>query len=256
MTRHEKPLEEAAAWTHLFTEGPPQEIAELSVHTAQICAEAQTLFDCNQPSTEWERGLLKVIKKATSIDLLYQGWVDKNSCSEIWRYQTFSLSPNEALPADGMVQVHHDFYTAYVWNSCRSKRAHLLEVCLHCISLLGCHQGAKDLSSKLKRLGLAEEMVTHLKCSIEDMVSDICATVPYMLGDIDSAGKLVLEGKRLPLAGFMLLWPLHVARASTNKDSEKEAWIRRRFEFIDDKMGIRYSRLMANKTKKEPWDLT
>ena len=255
MTRHEKPLEEAAAWTHVFTEGPPQKIAELSVHTAQICAEAQILFDSNQLSREWERGLLEIIKSATSIDLQYQSWIDKNSLSEIWRYQTFSLSPNEALPADGMVQVHHDLYTAYIWNSCRSKRAHLHEVCLHCLSLLDCHPGAKDLSSKLHRLGLAEDIVTHLRGSIEDMVSGICATVPFMLGDIDSAGKFVREGKRLPLAGFMLLWPLHVARASTDKGGEKEAWIRGRFEFIDDKMGIRFSRLMANKVKKEPWNL-
>ena len=77
-----------------------------------------------------------------------------------------------------------------------------------------------------------------------------------MLGDIDLAGGFVLEGKRMPLAGFMLLWPLHVARASTNKSSEKEAWIRRRFEFIDSKMGIRYMRLMPDKIKKEPWNLT
>ena len=256
LTRHEKPLEEAAAWTHVFTEGSPQTIAELSVHTAQVCAEAQILFDSNQLSREWERALLKIIETATSIDLQYQNWIDKNSLSEIWRYQTFYLSSNEALPADGMVQVHHDLYTAYVWNSCRSKRAHLHEVCLHCLSLLDCHPGAKDLSSKLKRLGLAENTVTHLRSSIEDMVSGICATVPFMLGDIDSAGKFVLEGKRLPLAGFMLLWPLHVARASTSKGSEKEAWIRRRFEFIDEKMGIRFSRPMANKIKKEPWNLS
>jgi hypothetical protein len=60
----------------------------------------------------------------------------------------------------------------------------------------------------------------------------------------------------MPLAVFMLLRPLHVARASTNKGSEKEARIRRRFEFIDSKMGIRYMRLMANKIKKESWNLT
>lgn len=256
LTRHEKPLKEAAAWTRRLTRGPAQKIAELSVHTAQICAEAQILFDSSQQSKHWERGLLKIIEDATTIDLLYQSWIDKNSLSEIWRYQTFSLSPDEALPADGMVQVHHDFYTAHVWNSCRSKRAHLHEVSLHCLSLLGCHPGAKDLSSKLKSLKLAENMLTRFRCIIEDMVSGICATVPFMLGDIDSAGKFVLDGKRMPLAGFMLLWPLHVARASMNKGSEKEAWIRGRFEVIDGKMGIRYMRLMANKIKKEPWNLT
>ncbi len=41
-----------------------------------------------------------------------------------------------------------------------------------------------------------------------------------------------------------------------NKGSEQETWVRRRFEFIDSKMGIRFGRLMANKVKKEPWNLS
>ena len=256
MTRHEKPLEEAATWTRVVTSGPPQKLAELSVYTAQVCAEAQIFFDNSQRSKEWEVGLLKIVKDATAIDLLYQSWIDENWLSGIWRYQTFCLSPDEALPADGMVQVHHDIYTAYLWTSCRSKRAHLLEVCLHCLSLLGCHLGANDLPSKLRSLDLAGDILTRFKCVIEDMVSGICATVPFLLGDVDLAGNFVLGGKRLPLAGFMLFWPLHVARASSNKGSEREAWIKKRFEFVDSKMGIRCMRLMANKITKEPWDLT
>ncbi len=59
-----------------------------------------------------------------------------------------------------------------------------------------------------------------------------------MLRDIDFVGDLTLEGKRISLAGCMLLGPLLVARASTNKGSEMEAWINRRFEFIDCEMGI------------------
>jgi hypothetical protein len=257
LTRHEKPLEEAGAWIQVFgTKGPPQKIAELSIHTAQICAEAQLLFDSSEHSKEWKHDLLEIIKDATAIDLLYQSWIDKYSRSEIWRYQTVYLSPDEALPADGMVQVHHDFYTAYIWTSCRSQRAHLHEVSLHCLALLGCHSEATDLSSKLKSLDLAENLLTRFRCIIEDMVSDICAAVPFILGDIDLAGKLAPGRKRMPLAGYMLLWPLHVARASMNKGSEQEIWIRRRFEFIDSKMEIRFGRLMANKVKKEPWNLS
>ena len=257
LNRHERPLEEAGAWTRVFgTEGPPQEMVQLSIYTAQICAEAQVLFDSSERNDEWKYSLLEIIKKTTAIDLQYQSWIDNYSIYETWRYQTVYLSPDDALPADGMVQVHHDFYTAYIWASCRSKRAHLHEVSLHCLSLLGCHSGTKDLSSKLKSLDLDENLLTRLKGIIEDMVSGICATAPFMLGDIDLVGKLALEGKRIPLAGYMLLWPLLVARASTNKGSEMEAWINRRFEFMDSEMGIRYGRLIANKIKKEPWDLS
>ncbi len=257
LTRHEKPLEEAGAWTHVFaTNGSSQKIAELGVHTAQICAEAQILFDSSEHSKAWKRGILKIIKDTIAIDILYRDWIEKYSMSENWRYQTVYLSPNEALPADGMVQVHHDFYTAHIWNSCRSKRAHLHEVSLHCLSLLGCDPETTDLSSKLKSLDLAESLLTRSKSIIDDMVSGICATVPFMLGDIDMVGELALERKSMPLAGYMLLWPLHVARASTNEGSEKEAWIKSSFESIDSKVGIRFGRLMAEKNKKEPWNLS
>ncbi len=256
MTRHEKPLEESVAWTQVFLiKGPPQEIAELSVHTAHICAKAQILFDSSEHDKDWQRGLLQIVALTTAIDLLYQSWIDNNSICKTWRYQTFSMSPNEAFPGDGMVQVHHDLYTAYIWTSCRSKRAHLHEVSLHCLSLLGCHPGAEDLPSKLKSLDLAENLLSRSKCIIAGMVSGICATVPFMLGDVDLAGKLVVEGERMPLAGYMLLWALHVASACTNDSSEREAWIKGRFEFIDRKIGVKYARLMANRIKKEPWKL-
>lgn len=257
LNRHENPLEEAGAWTRVFgTEGPPQEMAQISFRTAQICAEAQVLFDSSECNDGWKYGLLEITKEATAIDRLYQIWIDNCSISETWRYQTVYLSPSDTLPANGMVQVHHDFYTAYIWASCRSKRAHLLEVSLHCLSLIGCHSGAKELSLKLKSLYLDENLLTRFVCIIENMISGVYAIAPFLLGDVDSAGKLALEGERMPLGGYLLLSPLFVARASSNKGSEMEAWINRRFEFINSEMGIRYGRLIANKSKKDPWDLS
>ena len=249
-------MEEAGALAQaLGTKGPPLTVTQLSIHTAQICAEAQTLFDSSEHGKEWKSGLLEIIKDATALGLLYQNWIDQSSVSETWRYHTLSLPPNDALPADGMVHVYHDFYTAYIWTSCRSKRAHLHEVSLRCLSLLGCFPGAKDLSSKLKSLGLAENLLARFNCIVEDMVSGICAAVPFMLGNVDMGGRLAQEKQRMPLAGYALLWPLHVARASSKTGSEREAWIRRRFELMDSEMGIRFGRLMANKVKKEPWNL-
>ena len=250
-------MEEAGAWIQDFgTKGPPQEIAALNVSTAQICAEAQILFDSSKNDKDWQHGLVKIIDDATTTDLRYQGWIDMYSISEVWRYQTSYLSPNQALPTGRMVQVHHDFWTAYIWTSCRSKRAHLHEVSLHCLSLLGCYPEAKDLCSKLRSLDLDENLLTRSKRIVEDMVSGICATVPFMLGDIDSVGKFALEKKRMPLAGYKLLWPLHVAKASVDEGSETEAWIRGRLEFIDSKMGIRFGGLLARRIKKEPWNLS
>lgn len=249
-------MEEAGAWAQaLGTKGPPLEVTQLSIHTARICAEAQILFDSSEHGKEWKNNLLEIIKEADALDVLYQSWIDKSSVSETGRYHTFHLPPDDALPADGIVQLYHDFWTAYIWISFRSKRAHLYEVSLRCLSLLGCHLGAKNLSSNLKSLGLVENLLARFTCIVADMVSGICAAVPFMLGDVDSVGRLAREKQRIPLAGYTLLWPLHVARASSVTGGEREAWIRRRFELIDSEMEIRFGRLMANKVKKEFWSL-
>ena len=142
-----------------------------------------------------------------------------------------------------------------MWTSCRSKRAHLQEVLLHCLSLLGCHPTATDLSPMLKRLGLDENLLAHSRTIIEDMVSGICATVPFMLGDINPLGEFALEKKRVQLAGYKLMWPLYVARVSAEAGSAKEAWIEGRLRFIDSRMGIRLAGHLANKVKNKPSNL-
>lgn len=83
LTRHEKPLEEAGAWTRVFgIEGPPQEMAQISIHTAQICAEAQVLFGSSERNDVWRYGLLRIIKETIAIDLLYQSWINNYSISD------------------------------------------------------------------------------------------------------------------------------------------------------------------------------
>ncbi len=69
-------------------------------------------------------------------------------------------------------------------------------------------------------------MLTRFRYATEDMVPIIHATQPFGLGDIDLAGNFSPQEEKMLPSGFMLLWPLHVARASTNKGSKKESWIR------------------------------
>lgn len=255
LTKHVKPLQEARVWIQdTGIEGPPQEIAGLNFETTQICAEAQLLFDSTRHDEQWKVCMLKTIKDAVAVDLQYQSWIDDYTCSKVWGYQVYDLSPTEALPADGRVRVYYDVWTARIWNSCCSKRAHLLEVLLHCLHLLSCHSQSTDQSTMLNRLDLDKDLLTH-KAIIKDMVSAICATVPFLLGDINATGKFALKEKRGHLAGYTLMWPLYVARMSAKIGSETEVWIEGRLQFIDSQMGIRFASRLANKIKTKPWNL-
>lgn len=256
ITWHEKPLEGANSWgADSARNGLPQELGHLHFRTAEMCAEAQVLFDNTVHGQEWEVGLVNIIKGINVIDQGYQTCIIKHSLSETWRHQSHFPPPGLIVPAGQMVHTYHDLWTAFIWNGCRSKRAHLQEVLLHCLCLLNCHPEAENLHMTLRRLSLDSDSFTRSKRIIEDMVSDICATVPFMLGSIDSKGKHTPDARGIPLGGYLSIWPLHVARASTEEGSEREAWIRERLAFIDSKMGIRMGRIVAMRVKREPWDL-
>ena len=91
---------------------------------------------------------------------------------------------------------------------------------------------------------------------IENMVSGICSSVPFMLGEIDESGQFTDEKKSLPLGGYLLVWPLHVAMASTTVGSKTEAWIRETLNCIDRSLGIRLAGLVARRVRKESWNLS
>jgi hypothetical protein len=252
LTRHKMPLDIAGnGMDVLGTNDLPQELAGINFRTAQVCAKAQVFFDNGN-----RVDLVNVIEDAIALDMQFQIWIDECFKSEGWAYQTFLVAPDETIPADGVVEVHRDLWTAHIWNSCRSKRAHLHEVLLHCLSLLDCYPGAKNQSSKLRSLGLDEDLFENSRHVIDDMVSGICSSVPFLFGDVDSSGKIPREKRRMPLAGKQLVWPLHVARASVEGGSETEIWIKGRLNFIDSTLGIRFGRLVADKARKEPWILS
>ncbi len=73
-------------------------------------------------------------------------------------------------------------------------------------------------------------MLARFRYIIKDILSIGRATVLFVLGDFDLAPNFSLQGKKMPPLIFLLLWPLHVARASTNEGGEKEACIKRRLE--------------------------
>ena len=254
---HEKPLEDANAWVARFgKKRVPVLLMQLNCRTAQWCAEAQILFDTGSHNKEWERALLDVVKDANLIDREYQNIIDHYSSSEFTRHRTFFAPPGLSLPAGQMVRTYYDIWAGYIWTGARAKRVHLHEVLLHCFDILDSHHSeAESLSSRLERLNLRDESRVQSKLIIEEMVSDICAAVPFMLGDVDAKGKHVLGVRRMPLGGYVMMWPLNVARASVEQGSEREIWMVDRLDFINAKMGIRLAGMAAKRRKKVPWDL-
>jgi hypothetical protein len=120
--------------------------------------------------------------------------------------------------------------------------------------LLGSSAKTEEGPLNLDETDAGEELMACSKSIIEDMVTGICAIVPFMLGDINSAGRYLPEKKRIPLKGFKMTWPLHVALASTKQRSTRHAWMRQA-SIHQQRDGHPVWGLVANKFVKEPWIL-
>ena len=205
----------------------------------------------------WMLGLMHIVRELIILDLDYQSWSE--SMYETWPYHKLRICSNRSNASDNASSltvlgapphVYHDIWVSLTWNHYRSCRIHLHEVLLHCLDLLHSHPDASDLS--------IDPQVTRVqsKSTISDLVSDICDSVPFCIGDIDSTGKSGNAARKIPLAGYLLVWPLYVASVSAEYGSPRDVWIREKLGYISRVMGLRKAQLMAKRPKKEPWDLS
>jgi hypothetical protein len=157
-----------------------------------------------------------------------------------------NMSPTNLQTA--LLYIYHDIRVATVWNWYRSFRMHLHEVLLHCITLLHSHPLARSQSIDPK------ESLEQSHSMISDVLSEICASVPFCIGDIDSAGKPAKTERRMPLYGHLVFWVLYVTSASAESGSTQDLWIREKLEYVSNFMRIRKqrARLLATRIKKEP----
>jgi len=226
--------------------------AKRNLRAVRLCAQAQVLFDDSERTEGWILGLFQVCKQAIVLDLEYQEWSD--STVGPWSCRKLSTSFNmDTLPPMASrnypCHFYYDIWVAYVWNNHRSFRIHVHEVLLHCITLLRSHPSSVALPIDL------EATCVQSRATISDLVHDICASIPFCLGDINSAGVPAKTERRIPLRGYLLLWPLYVATVSSDTGSAVDVWIREKLGYISNVMGIRRAQTFADQARKEFWDL-
>ena len=73
---------------------------------------------------------------------------------------------------------------------------------------------------------------------IQSLVSDICASVPYLLGELDQEGRLQHPQHIKAIGGFYLLFPLRAMLFIEKVDPDQKAWIRKRLAYIKNALGI------------------
>lgn len=242
---HIQPPEQSEQWLDLFREPEPSiSLGKCHIRNAKLCVEAQKVFDAKVRDDTWVVRMLQVIRSGLQLDIDFQAWSKKTDLWQVKQYRSPSATA-ETYP----IHLYHDLYIATIWNNYRSSRIHLQEVLKRCDFLVQEHPHAAKLS-------LENESI-QAECSsiISELVSDICSSIPFCMGEIDSTGEIPKTTRILPLCGRMTLWPIYVAMTSADNDSETEVWLRSKLEYISNVMGIRLAGRLARRERRDPWDI-
>jgi hypothetical protein len=185
--------------------------------------------------------------KANSIDAELVEWA--GSLPKHWMYKQMAFVEEDsgeelktASSYPGRIDTYQDLSIAGIWNSYRVFRTSMLGVIVRCTAWLTSPQPYQRAPEVLR----ASQLVSQL-------VDEICASVPFHLGQSmsksknkspDPTGNLPREtegyhncGPRA-LGGFFLLWPLTTAATCDSTSLRQRDWILGRLSFISENMGV------------------
>lgn len=243
-----RPPDEAEKWLELVDgkDLPRQSVlSAINLRTARLCAEAQDLFEMEQQDEIWLIALLNIVKDGIEIDRRYQTWSE--TPKGFWLYQVVrSPSPNN--PAGPHHHVYHDTTVGFIWNNFRSVRIHLHEILLHCCTLIESHPSRQPILSGFEETQIESTIV------IQDMITDICASIPFCLGLIDAEGRGTTDRPQ-SVEGYRCMYPLYLAMVSAEEGGEIQTWIRNKLEWISAAMGVRLAMILARRPKRDPWNI-
>ncbi|KAH8656674.1 hypothetical protein BGZ60DRAFT_145751 [Tricladium varicosporioides] len=243
-----RPPDEAEKWLELVDGevlSRQSVLSTINLKTARLCAEAQDLFDMKDQDELWLIGLLNIIKAGIELDRQYQTWSE--TPEDYWLYQVVRSSyPNN--PARPHHHIYYDTTVGFIWNNFRSVRIHLHEILLHCCTLIEAQPSGQPMLSAF------EETRRESSIVIQDMITDICASIPFCLGLIDRGGRATTERPQ-SIEGYRCMYPLYLAMVSAKEGGEIQTWIRDKLEWISAAMGIRLAMILARRPKRDPWNI-
>lgn len=132
---------------------------------------------------------------------------------------------------------------AVIWNDYRAVRVGLQQL------LLTLH---RTLAANNTQSGLDEN---SLRSVIQEMTTDVCRSIPFSLGDVDTLGRPTpsLEGNKEHIRaaqGYSLLWPLWYVLSCGLPTPKQVAQIRTVLSRVGSAMGIKLALVLADEAER------
>lgn len=206
----------------------------------KICERARALRKAIDNTTLSAKQTLDAIKELQELDPVAASWRQRPE----WAYKTVRQSDLiKSVHGPPMyteyIQLHHDVWIAYEWNYHRTARIILHEHLLECLTRVeGSYPGSED-TFFFDFVSMRQKSST----TIRELVSDVLATVPQSLGDIDHEGHLIemssQAAKCKGVGAYFLLWSIKIIKRSPSATPEQRSNAQAVFERIREYTGMK-----------------
>ena len=201
----------------------------------RLCTLRATYRDNNNSDT-------RVVALANLIDSDLEDW--ENSLPPTYSYSIVE-SANSEYVFSNTYHVYKSMWVVSIRNFCRCARILTQQVITRWLS-----------RNSLPDPSINESQRRHSKVLLTNLVYDICASAPFILG----SSKFSVCSSRPPRAGAgaSLLWVLYLVATMDQELPGVRTWVITRLALIGRMMGIKQAESLANvlKTKREitAWD--
>ena len=185
--------------------------------------------------------LLGLVQDGTLLNERLQAWEDRASAK--YTYQTIDASqcwPNDsymAITGANIIHIYDSVSVGNLWNCYRTTRLYLIRLVLRAVFRLATDEvHAPEITTDH---GITVQLVSQRRV----LADDICASVPYMLGEVDQQAHLQNARQSKAVGGLFLLWPLGTLLFMDFLPSERSAWIKERLTYIRDGLGIQQAKV-------------
>ena len=233
---HRRPSKESEA----LTRSPLRELT-VNQHGMLVCETCHFLADTDALiktiSTEIQSiaTLENVLQRGFSIHEGLVSW--SQEVPDLYKYSTIhvpSCSPEDPSEIYARVSIHlySNMSVALLWDIHRITRILLLMNLKRCIRALEMYGSEHSATPNL------HQFHDDVLPGVHSLIDDICASVPFLLGQVESDGNLRLSGPTKALGGLYLLFPLNTILFLKDVDPVRKAWVKDRLTFIKYTVGI------------------
>lgn len=217
---------------------PLRQFGGLVVETCHLLARAKELLLGTATRLHLIESIFEIVHAGIALDGKLQAWADLAP----GHYRFTSIQTANGLDQElsitsqskmDHIHVYNSVSIGQLWNIYRTTRLHLLQCLVRCISELEKNIWTTSPASSelISYSGQAVETIRRL-------VDDICASVPYMLGEVDQSGNLQHLRHCKAVGGLFLLHALRSTYFLQSTDPAQKAWIWKRLTYIKNSLGL------------------